>query len=71
LAQAVSIFKLSSMQTALAAPIARARSVVHAKESAKQMLRKARSKPGIAVAAPQPKRVAIAQTAAGDEWEQF
>jgi methyl-accepting chemotaxis protein len=68
LAQAVSVFKLAGdpvagtpvagMQTALAGPATRTRSLPQAKA-------------GMAIAVPKPRRGANTQLATGDEWEQF
>jgi methyl-accepting chemotaxis protein-1 (serine sensor receptor) len=68
LAQVVSVFKLNDVQTAVAAPIVPERSASNAKASIAPLTRKTASK---VVASPQRKRIANAQPAAADEWEQF
>jgi methyl-accepting chemotaxis protein len=71
LAQAVSVFKLDGMQTALAAPAARARSAQPAKPRVNAIAKNASTKGGFAVAAPKPRRSTIAPPVTNDEWEQF
>jgi methyl-accepting chemotaxis protein len=72
LAQVVSVFKLDDgRQTAALAPVRKGRRTALTKASVKPIAQRTSSKGGIAVAAPQPKRIANDQAAIGDEWEQF
>jgi methyl-accepting chemotaxis protein len=71
LAQTVSVFKLGAAQTAAAAPVAPTSALPHAKAGVKQIPQKTISKNRAAVTGPQPKRAALAQASAGDEWEEF
>jgi uncharacterized phage infection (PIP) family protein YhgE len=68
LAQVVSVFKLNGIQTAVVSPMARERSAPNAKVSITPLTRKTASK---VVASPQRKRIANAQPAAAEEWEEF
>jgi methyl-accepting chemotaxis protein len=69
LSQVVSVFKLDGRKTAAVAPTARVRGQSQA--GVKPFVQKSPLREGRAVAAPQPKRIANTQAAAGDEWEQF
>jgi methyl-accepting chemotaxis protein len=72
LAKAVSVFRLDGLQTAMAAPAARARpNPPRTKAAFAPRARKAGPQAGIAVSAAEPKRIPNAQAAAGGEWERF
>jgi uncharacterized phage infection (PIP) family protein YhgE len=68
LAQVVSVFKLNGIQSAVVAPTMRERGAPNGKASITPLSRKTASK---VVASPQRKRIANAQPAAAEEWEQF
>jgi methyl-accepting chemotaxis protein len=68
LAQVVTVFKLDSSQLTTSTPIAEVRSAPRAQAPAAAPRLRARE--AVAVAAPQPRRIAKAE-AVGDEWEEF
>jgi methyl-accepting chemotaxis protein len=72
LADVVSVFKLDGMQlmpTSMPMPAVREPSLAPAKPSIAALSKKPGAKPGVAIPAPKPKR--IAQSASGDDWEEF
>ncbi|MDB5793883.1 MAG: methyl-accepting chemotaxis protein [Noviherbaspirillum sp.] len=68
LAQVVSVFKLDSSQLTTSTPMAEVRSAPRAQAPAAAPRLRARE--AVPVAAPQPRRIAKAETV-GDEWEEF
>jgi methyl-accepting chemotaxis protein len=71
LAQAVSVFKVDRQQSTAAAPTAPARRAAHKKPGIKPVDERSSSKGRNAIAAPHPRRAALPQAAASDEWDQF
>jgi methyl-accepting chemotaxis protein len=70
LTQAVSVFKLHDMQTAVLGAVAQKRRRPSATSAVVRPARKT-AKTGVAVAAPGTRQVAASQPAGSDEWEQF